>query len=59
MNIEDSFRKDLFCECDGVYMLGLYSGTIKRYDLVRIGWALLEELCHCGCGLLNQNHFFL
>jgi hypothetical protein len=32
-------------------MLGSGSGTIRRYDLVGVGVALLEELCHCGHGL--------
>ena len=27
------------------------SGTIRRCDLVGIGMALLEEVCHCGHGL--------
>ena len=26
------------------------SGTIRRYDFVRVGMALLEEVCHCGGG---------
>jgi hypothetical protein len=34
----------------GLYMLGPGSDTIKRYDLVGIGVALLEEVCHCGSG---------
>jgi hypothetical protein len=25
--------------------------TKRRYALVRIGMTLLEEMCHCGCGL--------
>jgi hypothetical protein len=24
------------------------SGTIRRYGLVEVGVALLEEVCHCG-----------
>jgi hypothetical protein len=32
-------------------ILGPGSGTIKRCDIVGIGVALLEELCHCGVGL--------
>ena len=27
------------------------SSIIRRCDLVRIGTALLEEVCHCGGGL--------
>jgi hypothetical protein len=27
------------------------SGTTRRYDLVGVGVALLEEVCHCGDGL--------
>jgi hypothetical protein len=30
---------------------GLGSGTIRRCDLVGVGVALLEEVCHCGGGL--------
>jgi hypothetical protein len=29
-------------------MLGPGSGTLKRYDLVVVGMALLEEVHHCG-----------
>jgi hypothetical protein len=29
-------------------MLGPGSGTIRRCGLVRVGLALLEEVCHCG-----------
>jgi hypothetical protein len=32
-------------------MLGLGSGTIRRYCLVGVGAALLKEVCHCGDGL--------
>jgi hypothetical protein len=32
-------------------MLSPGSGNIWRCGLVRIGVALLEEVCHCGCGL--------
>jgi len=32
-------------------MLGLGSGTIRRYGFVGVGVALLEEVCHCGHGL--------
>jgi hypothetical protein len=31
-------------------MLGPGNGTIKRCGLVEVGVALLEEVCHCGCG---------
>lgn len=32
-------------------MLGPGSGTIRRCDLVGVGVALLEEMCHSGGGL--------
>jgi hypothetical protein len=32
-------------------MLGLGSGTIKRYGLAGKDVALLEEVCHSGAGL--------
>ena len=32
-------------------MLGPGSGTIRRYGLVGVGVALLEEVCHCRSGL--------
>ena len=32
-------------------MVGLGSGTIRRYDLVGVDVALLEEVCHCRGGL--------
>jgi hypothetical protein len=35
----------------GLNMLDLGSGTIRRYDCVREGVALLEEVCYCGRGL--------
>ena len=38
-------------ECDGLYMFGPGGGTISRCEPVRIGVALLEWVCHCGCGL--------
>jgi hypothetical protein len=31
--------------------LALGSGSLRRSALVRIGVALLEEVCHCGGGL--------
>ena len=37
--------------CGGVDMLGPGSSTIKRYGLVGVGVALLEEVCQCGSGL--------
>jgi hypothetical protein len=37
--------------CGGLNMVGPGSGTIWKCDLVRIGMALLEEVCHCGSGL--------
>ena len=30
------------------------SGTIRRYGLIGIGVALLEDMCHCGGGLLGS-----
>jgi hypothetical protein len=32
-------------------MLGPGNGTIRRCGLVEVGVALLEWVCHCGCGL--------
>jgi len=32
-------------------MLGPGSGTIRRYGLVEVGVAFLEEVCHFGLGL--------
>jgi len=32
-------------------MLGPGSGTIRKCVLVGRAVALLEEVCHCGCGL--------
>jgi hypothetical protein len=32
-------------------MLGPVSDTIRRCGLIEISLALLEEVCHCGCGL--------
>jgi hypothetical protein len=37
--------------CVGLNVLGLGTGTIRRYGLVGVGVALLEEMCHCGHGL--------
>jgi hypothetical protein len=34
-------------------MLGPGSGTIRRCGLVEEGMALLEEVCHCGGGLID------
>jgi hypothetical protein len=31
-------------------MFDSVSGTIRRYGLVGVGVALLEEVCHCGVG---------
>jgi hypothetical protein len=31
-------------------MLDAGSGTIRRYGLVEVGVALLEEMCHCEGG---------
>ena len=31
----------------GLNMLGPGSGTIRKCDLVGVGVALLEEVCHC------------
>ena len=35
----------------GLNILGPESGTIRRCDLVGLGRALLQEVCHCGHGL--------
>jgi len=37
--------------CGGLTMLGTGSSTIRKYSLVGVGVALLEEVCHCGSGL--------
>jgi hypothetical protein len=37
------------------YAWPMGSGTLKRYGLVRIGMALLEEVCHCVDGLLRAS----
>lgn len=31
-------------------MVGSGSDTVRRCDLVRVGMALLEEVCYCGAG---------
>ena len=36
--------------CGGLNMLDPGSGTIWKCDLVGVGVALLEEVCHCGVG---------
>ena len=39
--------------------LVLGSGTVSRYDLVGVGVALLEEVCHCGgelWGLIGSSY---
>jgi hypothetical protein len=41
--------------CDGLYMLSLERGTIRRYGPVDVGVALLEEVCHCGCRLYDPH----
>ena len=37
--------------CGGLNMLAPGTGTIKRYDIVRVGVAFSEEVCHYGRGL--------
>jgi hypothetical protein len=37
--------------CGGLNMLGPGSGSISRCDLVGVGMALLEKVCHCVGGL--------
>jgi len=39
-----------FDPCDGLNMLAQGSGTIRRFGLVGVGVALLEEVHHCGSG---------
>jgi hypothetical protein len=39
------------CQCGSLNMLGPGSGTTRRCDLVRVGMALLEEVCYCRDGL--------
>ena len=36
--------------CGDLNMLGPGHGTIRRYGLVGVGVALLEEVCHCRDG---------
>jgi hypothetical protein len=38
-------------QCGGLNLLGPRSSTIRRYGLVGVGAALLEELHHCEGGL--------
>ena len=38
-------------DCGSFTMLGPRSGTIRRYGLVGVGVALLEEVSQCGSGL--------
>ena len=45
-----SFMMD-YSLCDGLHMLGPGSGTIRKCGPVGVGVTLLEEVCHCGCGL--------
>ena len=35
-------------KCDGLYMLGPGSDTIRKYGLVGVDVALLEDMCHSG-----------
>ena len=37
-------------ECGGLNKLGPRSGTIRRYGLIGVDVALVEELCHCRGG---------
>ena len=36
------------CICDGMNMCNSGSVTNRRYGLLGVGVALLEEMCHCG-----------
>ena len=36
--------------CGGLNMLGTINETIRRYEFVEVGVALLENVCHCGGG---------
>jgi hypothetical protein len=40
-------------ECGGLNMLSPRNCTIRRYGLVGVGMALLEEVCHCGRGFIR------
>jgi hypothetical protein len=40
----------MFTMCGGLNMLGPGGDTIRRCGIVRVGMALLEEVCHCGGG---------
>ena len=37
-------------DCGGLNMLGPGNGIIRRHGRVRVGVALLKEVCHCGVG---------
>jgi hypothetical protein len=37
--------------CGGLNMVGPGSGIMRRYGLVGVCVALLEEVCYCGHGL--------
>jgi hypothetical protein len=41
-------------KCSGLNMLGPSRGTIWRCGYVEVGVALLEEVYHCGGGLLSS-----
>ena len=38
-------------ECRGLNMVGLRSGSIRRYSHIGVGIDFLEEVGHCGDGL--------
>ena len=38
-------------ECGDLNMLGPGSPSFRRCGLFSVGVALLDEVCHCGCGL--------
>jgi hypothetical protein len=44
-----------FAFCGGLNMFGPGSDTIRRYGLVVVGVALLEEVCHCRSGFVDPS----
>lgn len=47
---EEAYRSQ-GVECGALNMIGPESGTIRRYDLVELSMALLEEVCYFRGGL--------
>jgi hypothetical protein len=49
--MEDRRTQISFIFRDGLNILGTESGSIRKCSLIGESGALLEEVCHCGCGL--------